>query len=256
MIFKRIKKIPLRGVRLLPRASSEEAFLAGRDTRWVEAKRVFRIAWEFIRGFRLLHFVGPAVTVFGSARLAANHPYYALAQEVSSELSRRGLTVITGGGGGIMEAANRGAFQNGGESIGLNIVLPFEQKPNPYLTRMLTFYYFFVRKVMLVKYSYAYIIMPGGFGTLDELMEALTLIQTKKIENFPVILMGESFWKPFVEWLRTTHLPLGTIAESDLNFFTITDDVQKAAEIVCQSVQSLGVCLNQSKLPEDRKRLG
>jgi uncharacterized protein (TIGR00730 family) len=242
-LFKRIKKVPSKTSDKDLFRESERAFLAGRDSRWVEAKRVARIAWEFIRGFRLLHFVGPAVTVFGSARLSSGQPYYELSRRIGGALSARGLTVITGGGPGLMEAANRGCFEAKGESVGLNILLPFEQEPNPFLTKSLTFYYFFVRKVMLVKYSYAYVIMPGGFGTLDELLEALTLIQTGKIQNFRVILMGREFWTPFIDWLKTTHLPLKTIAEKDLDLFFLTDDVEEAVHEICRSVESLGIKL-------------
>jgi len=156
---------------------------------------------EFIRGFRALHFVGPCVTVFGSARFKDDHPYYILARDVGSGLSRLGFTVMTGGGPGIMEAANRGAKESGGISIGCNIRLPKEQLPNPYLDRFVVFRYFFVRKVMLIKYSYAFVVLPGGFGTMDELFEAMTLIQTGKIRNFPVVLMGRNFYVQLLEFL-------------------------------------------------------
>src|SRR6185436_6522026 len=160
--------------------------LSGPRARLSELARVIRIAGEFLRGFRRLHFVGPCVTVFGSARFKEDHPYYTLARDIGRRLALAGATVMTGGGPGIMEAANRGAKEAGGYSIGCNIRLPLEQQPNPYLDRWVTFRYFFVRKVLLVKYSYAFVIMPGGFGTLDELFEAVTLIQTRKIESFPV----------------------------------------------------------------------
>jgi uncharacterized protein (TIGR00730 family) len=240
-MFKKIRKIPGRSEIPDRMRESERAFLAGRDSRWVEAKRVFKIAVEFIRGFQLLHFIGPAVTVFGSARIKEGHPYYELTRQMGAALASKGLTVITGGGPGLMEAANRGCIEKKGESVGLNILLPFEQNPNPFLTKALTFYYFFVRKVMLVKYSYAYVIMPGGFGTLDELLEALTLIQTGKIQNFPVILMGSSFWAPFVDWLKTSHLPMQTISEKDLDLFLVTDDVDEAVRVICANVESLGI---------------
>ena len=158
---------------------------------------LLRAGRDFIRGFRALHFVGPCVTVFGSARFDEHHRYYAMAREVGGALAGLGFTVMTGGGPGVMEAANRGAREAGGRSVGCNIELPFEQEPNPYLDRWVTTEYFWVRKVLLFKYSYAFIVLPGGFGTLDELTEALTLIQTRKILQFPVVLMGRDYWAPF-----------------------------------------------------------
>jgi len=172
-----------------PTGSNKEAeFLEGPHSRWKELKFLLHVFWEFIYGFRKLHFTGPCVTVFGSARFSETNDYYKLALRMGQEISRLGFTVITGGGPGIMEAANRGAFEAGGISVGCNIELPFEQRPNPYQTKSLTFKYFFVRKMMFVKYSLGFIIFPGGFGTFDELFEALTLIQTRKIRNFPIIL--------------------------------------------------------------------
>ena len=197
--------------------------LGGPRSRLSELARVGRIAMEFLRGFRDLHFVGPCVTVFGSARFQESHPYYALAREVGRRLARTGATVMTGGGPGIMEAANRGARESGGYSVGCNIVLPAEQKPNPYLDRWVTFRYFFVRKVMLVKYSYAFVVLPGGFGTLDELFEALTLVQTRKIESFPVLLMGTEYWAPLLEFVRETLVRRGTIAKDDPALISATD---------------------------------
>ena len=161
--------------------------------------RVFR---DFMRGFRVLHFVGPCVTIFGSARFGETHPYYAKARELGQRVSRLGFTVMTGGGPGLMEAANRGARDAGGRSIGCNIELPHEQDPNPYLDRWINCHYFFVRKVLLFKYSYAFVALPGGLGTLDELCEALTLIQTGKIRSYPVVLVGTAYWKPFIDLLR------------------------------------------------------
>ena len=205
--------------------------LGGPRSRLSELARVGRIASEFIRGFRRLHFVGPCVTVFGSARFVESHPYYALAREVGRRLARAGATVMTGGGPGIMEAANRGAKEEGGYSIGCNIQLPAEQKPNPYLDRWVAFRYFFVRKVMLVKYSYAFVVMPGGFGTLDELFEALTLVQTRKIDSFPVLLMGTEYWAPLLEFVRETLVRAGTIAKEDQALIVATDsaDLVEAA---------------------------
>ena len=196
--------------------------------RTTEFLRVVRIAIEFIRGFRALHFLGPCVTVFGSARLAEGTPFYEEARKLGGLLAESGFATITGGGPGIMEAANRGALEAGGMSVGCNIDLPHEQRPNPYLRRVVTFYYFFVRKVMLVKYSFAFVVMPGGFGTLDELSEALTLIQTKKIENFPIVLMGVDFWKPMMDFFEERLLSRGTIGPEDLRLLYVTDSVEEA----------------------------
>jgi hypothetical protein len=199
-------------------------FLEGPQRRGVELARVLRIAWEFIRGFRALHFAGPCVTVFGSARFGEAHRYYELAQQLGSRLARAGFTVMTGGGPGIMEAANRGAKDAGGRSLGCNIVLPLEQKPNPYLDQWITFRYFFVRKVMLIKYSYAFIAMPGGFGTLDEIFETATLIQTGKILDFPLVLMGRDYWQPLLDFLRDRLLGEQTIDPADLERIQVSDD--------------------------------
>jgi hypothetical protein len=207
-------------------------FLAGPQSRLSEFARVLRIAMEFIRGFRRLHFVGPCVTVFGSARFPEDHPHYLLAREVGRRLARAGATVMTGGGPGIMEAANRGARDEGGYSIGCNIQLPMEQVPNPYLDRWITFRYFFVRKVMLVKYSHAFVVMPGGFGTLDELFEAVTLVQTRKIHHFPIILMGAPYWNPLLHFIRETLVEGGTIDADDPRLLTITDSPDEVEAIV------------------------
>ena len=204
-------------------------FLAGPQPRLFELARAIRIFCEFIRGFRALHFVGPCVTVFGSARFTETHRYYELARQLGACLARDGFTVMTGGGPGIMEAANRGAREVGGRSIGCNIELPEEQAPNPYLDRWVTFKHFFVRKVMLVKYSYAFIAMPGGFGTLDEVTEAATLIQTGKIAGFPMVLMGVDFWKPLLDFMRDTLIKQGTIAGADMDLLFVTDSPEEAA---------------------------
>jgi uncharacterized protein (TIGR00730 family) len=206
-------------------SAEERFFLTGPHSRLWELWRVVRIASEFIRGFRALHFVGPCITVFGSARFTADHPYYTLARTLGRRLSQMGFTIMTGGGPGIMEAANRGAKDMGGRSVGCNILLPHEQQPNPYVDRWLTFRYFFVRKVMLVKYSYAFIVMPGGMGTMDELFEALTLMQTGKMRNFPVILIGETYWQPLLDFLQQMAR-MGTVSLSDLNLFFVTDAVE------------------------------
>ncbi len=201
--------------------------------------RVFRIMGEFVEGFDELATITRGVSIFGSARTPADNPQYKAAQETAGLLARAGFAVITGGGPGIMEAANRGAFEAGGLSIGCNIELPFEQRPNPYLTRSLTFKYFFVRKTMFVKYSTAFIIFPGGFGTLDELFESLTLIQTGKIKNFPVVLFGTDYWKGMLEWVRASMLIEGKVKASDLDLLHLTDSPAEVVEIVVRSQDSL-----------------
>lgn len=187
--------------------------------------RMFRIMGEFVQGFEELADVGKAVTIFGSARLSEDTEVYRKARQLAAELARHGYTVITGGGPGIMEAANRGATDEKGRSVGLNIDLPHEQAPNPYLTDSVDFKYFFTRKVMLVKYSTAFVIFPGGFGTLDELFESLTLIQTHKIKPFPVYLVGVEYWRGLLQWLQGTLLRSGTISEKDMNLFKVVDDI-------------------------------
>jgi len=201
--------------------------------------RVFRIMGEFVEGFDDLATVTRGVAVFGSARTPADNQYYAAAQETAALLSNAGYTVITGGGPGIMEAANRGAFEASGASIGCNIELPFEQAPNPYQTRSLKFKYFFVRKTMFVKYSNAFVIFPGGFGTLDELFEALTLIQTRKINNFPIILFGSEYWRGMVDWLEGTMLESKYIGEADRGLLHLTDSPAEVVEIIHHSMDSL-----------------
>ena len=205
----------------------ERYFLEGPKSRRTEAWMLLRTMYEFLRGFRRLHFVGPCVTVFGLARFKEDHPFYQQAREVGAALANMGFTVMTGGGPGIMEAANRGAKEAGGTSIGCNIILPFEQKPNPYLDQMLEFRYFFVRKVMLVKYSYAFVVMPGGVGTMDELFEALTLIQTRKILDFPVVLMGRAYYEPLLGYLERM-VEAKTIGEADLKLLMVTDSIDEA----------------------------
>lgn len=229
-------------------------FLEGPRARASELLRVGRIAAEFIKGFRALHFVGPCVTVFGSARFAAGHPHYELARSVGSELAKVGLTVMTGGGPGIMEAANRGAREAGGRSIGCNIVLPMEQRENPYLDRFITFRYFFVRKVMLVKYSVAFVVMPGGFGTLDEFYEALTLVQTKKIKGFPIVLMGKAFWQPMIDFVEQGLLGSGTISPGDEKLYHVTDDPHEAVSVVRAGVENSDVL--RARAPKRSALLG
>jgi hypothetical protein len=205
---------------------SERRFLEGPRTRKRELLFVFKVMREFVKGFQRLHFIGPCVTVFGSARFKEDHPYYIKAMEVGRAISNLGFTVLTGGGPGIMEAANRGAFEAGGKSVGCNIVLPHEQKENPYVQKSVEFRYFFVRKTLLIKYSYAFVCMPGGMGTMDEMFEALTLIQTGKIENFPVILFGKEYWKNLTALLNDM-VAEGTISAPDLNLLLITDSVEE-----------------------------
>src|SRR5918912_984375 len=197
--------------------------------------RVFRIMGEFVEGFDELATVTRGVSIFGSARIKPDSPHYAAAQETAAQLVRAGFAVITGGGPGIMEAANRGAFEAQGVSIGCNIELPMEQKPNPYQTRSLKFNYFFVRKTMFVKYSTAFIIFPGGYGTLDETFEALTLIQTRKIKNFPVVLFGSEFWGGLIDWVRRVLLANRMITDPDLLLLQCTASPAEAVEIVTRS---------------------
>ena len=208
---------------------SDRVLLSGPHPRFTEALLVFRALRDFIRGFRVLHFVGPCVVIFGSARFDESHPYYAAARQLGRRVSMLGFTVLTGGGPGLMEAANRGARDVGGRSVGCNIELPMEQAPNPYLDRWITCHYFFVRKVLLFKYSYAFIALPGGLGTLDELSEALTLIQTGKIRGFPIVLIGTAYWKPFIDLLENM-VREGAVSPADLALVKVTDDPDDAME--------------------------
>ena len=201
---------------------------------WVHTDpwRVMKIQAEFVEGFNDLSEVGPAVSVFGSARTPKDHPTYAQAEAVGRGLAEAGFVVITGGGPGTMEAANKGALEAGGESIGLGIELPFEARLNDYVSFGLNFRYFFVRKMMFVKYSQGYVVMPGGLGTMDELFEAMTLSQTKKITQFPIVLMGVEHWQGLLDWMRETMLADGRIKQSDLDMITLTDDVDEAVELM------------------------
>lgn len=198
--------------------------------------RVLRIQSEFIEGFDALAGLGPAVTLFGSARTNQDDPIYQSAVETARLLAQAGLTVITGGGPGMMEAGNQGAKEGGGLSVGINIELPFEQHINPYVDLPIAFRYFFVRKVMFVKYAQAFVIFPGGFGTMDEMFEALTLIQTGKISNFPVILFGNHYWKGLMDWLRSTMLAEGKIAGADLDLMTVTDSPEQVRDLITQAM--------------------
>lgn len=207
----------------------EKSFLEGPQSRRKDFLFILKVLFEFIKGFRALHFVGPCVTIFGSARFKEGHPSYELARKVGEGLANLGFTVMTGGGPGIMEAANRGAKEAGGKSVGCNIVLPHEQQQNNYLDKWVNIRYFFVRKVLLSKYSYAFVVMPGGFGTLDEFFEALTLIQTNFIKRFPVVLMDKTFHKKLNEHFEAM-IAAGTILEEDTKLLLYTDSVEEAME--------------------------
>jgi uncharacterized protein (TIGR00730 family) len=213
----------------MPRTTFEAHDFTKEDT-W----RVFRIMAEFVEGFEDLAHIQPAVAVFGSARTKPSHPHYRLTRRLGAALARQGFTVVTGGGPGLMEAANRGAREAQGHSVGLNIDLPFEQTPNPYANLRMNFRYFFCRKVMFVKYASGFVIMPGGFGTMDELFESLTLIQTHRIKPFPVVLMGRKYWGGLVTWLKKTMLAGGCISPEDLELFTVTDSVKTAVRRVVE----------------------
>ncbi|MCC7302088.1 MAG: TIGR00730 family Rossman fold protein [Bacteroidia bacterium] len=215
------------------RKHDEQVFFEGPNTRSWELGFVFRVCMQFLRGFRKFHFLNPCVTVFGSARFREGDVYYAMARNAGAELARAGFTVMTGGGPGIMEAANRGAQEAGGKSVGCNIVLPMEQKPNPYLDRWVSIDFFFVRKVLLSKYSFAFVVLPGGYGTLDEFFEALTLIQTGKMKRFPVVLMGRDYHRELQEHLLFMK-EQGTIDAADLELFLFTDDVLHMKEHIVQ----------------------
>ncbi|MCB0699073.1 MAG: TIGR00730 family Rossman fold protein [Chitinophagaceae bacterium] len=213
-----------------PKISKEERyFLEGPHSRWTEFKFIIKVMREFIRGYRKLHFVGPSVTVFGSARFDEDHEYYKLAREVGKEIVKLGFNVMTGGGPGIMEAANRGAQDAGGRSLGCNIILPHEQMPNGYLDKWVSMDLFFVRKVLLTKYSYAFVVLPGGYGTMDELFESLTLIQTGKIEKFPIVLMVKEYHKELYDHIQEM-VKNKTISPQDVELFLFTDSIQEAME--------------------------
>ncbi|MBX3390145.1 MAG: TIGR00730 family Rossman fold protein [Phycisphaeraceae bacterium] len=220
-----------------PSTHDAREFLSGPLSRTSELLRIGRIGMEFLRGFRKLHFVGPCVTVFGSARFEPGHMYYELARQVGAKIASLGFTTMTGGGPGIMEAANRGAKESGGRSIGCNIILPHEQKPNPYVDCFVEFRYFFVRKVMLVKYSYGFVILPGGFGTLDELFEVVTLVQTKKVERFPIVLVGRKYWDPLIEFMKCRLIDGHTINKEDIDLFAVTDSPDEVESMLWQGVE-------------------
>ena len=232
---------------------ADRVLLEGPHSRIRELRLLVRAVIDFIRGFRTLHFCGPCVTVFGSARIPETHPYYDLGIELGKGLTRIGFTVMTGGGPGLMEAVNRGAREAGGRSVGVNIILPTEQAPNRYLDHMVTCRYFFVRKVLLFKYSYAFVALPGGLGTLDELTEALTLIQTKTIIHFPVVLVGAAYWRGFIALLQDM-VKAGTVSADDLKLFLVTDDLKEAIEhIRTHAVEEFRL---QPKAPKPSRVLG
>ena len=233
--------------------SKDIPFIEGPRARETELFTVIQIMMEFIKGFRTFHFCGPCITVFGSARIKEDNPYYKMTMDIGRRLARMGLTVMTGGGPGLMEAANRGAREAGGRSVGCNILLPQEQDPNPYMDKWMDFQFFFVRKVMLIKYSYGFIVMPGGVGTMDELFQALTLIQTKKVTNFPVVLIGTDYYKDVTE-LFDKMCEEKTISETDKELFLITDSIDEAiSHIQTHAVEKFN--LNIKKIPKKSKLL-
>jgi|SRR5687767_5833744 len=220
--------------RIIPAKS--HVYLEGPKSRGFELSFAFRVFWQFLRGFRTLHFAGPCITVFGSSRFKEDNEYYKAAREMGQRIAQTGFVTMTGGGPGIMEAANRGAFENGGISVGCNIQLPFEQMPNKYLTKSITFEHFFVRKVLLTKYSYAFIIMPGGFGTMDEFFETLTLVQTKTVTQFPIVLFGKEYYREL--WVMIGHMVnRGAIAEEDLSLVLLTDNIDEAMHHIFTYIQ-------------------
>ncbi len=235
-------------------AFEDRLLLSGPNPRSRDFKLLMGVVNDFMRGFRSLHFVGPCVTVFGSARYKEDHPYYQLAREMGAAIARMGFTVMTGGGPGIMEAANRGAKEAGGRSVGCNIVLPMEQSPNPYLDRWVNIRYFFVRKTLLMKYSYGFVIMPGGFGTMDEMFEALTLIQTRKVRNFPIVMMGREYWSDLCDFMQKM-IASGTISPNDLDLMKFTDSVDEAvAHLEERAVKQFK--LRRQRVPKKSTLLG
>lgn len=210
-------------------SEADRFLLSGPNRRLADFGLLCRIAWETFKGFRALHFVGPCVTIFGSARSKEGEPYYELSRQMGAMVAKMGFTTMTGAGPGAMEAANRGAQEAGGLSVGCNILLPFEQDANPYLDKCVDMHFFFVRKLILLKYSFAFVVLPGGVGTLDELFETLTLIQTKKILNFPVVLLGKDYWEPIFDFMKKMARE-ETISEEDLELVFLTDSIEEAAE--------------------------
>ena len=225
----------------------EHVFLDGPKSRGYELGFAFKVFWQFLKGFRTLHFIGPCITVFGSARFKQDNIYYSKAREFGKRIALSGFTTLTGGGPGIMEAANRGAFENGGKSIGCNIQLPFEQVANKYVQKSITFEFFFIRKTLLIKYSYAFIIMPGGFGTMDEFFETLTLVQTKTITTFPLVLFGKEYYKELMEAMQDMAVK-GTISKEDMNLVLLTDDIDEAMEHIFKYIRTNYKIKPKSKL--------
>ena len=227
---------------------TEKQFLEGPRTRWDELRYAFDVFKEFMRGFRVLHFVGPCVTVFGSARFDENNPYYQKAREVSAEIARLGFTIMTGGGPGIMEAANRGAKDINGKSVACNIELPHEQHINPYLDKSVTIKYFFVRKTLLIKYSYAFVIFPGGFGTLDEFSEILTLVQTRKLDQRPIVVFNKKYHEPLHAFFDNM-IDAGAIAKEDPGLVLVTDSTEEAIAFIGKHAhKSHGLTLHPSSV--------
>ncbi len=228
---------------------TEIQFLEGPQSRLKDFKYALSVFFEFIKGFRALHFVGPCVTVFGSARFKEDHPYYNQARQLSGEIAKLGFTIMTGGGPGIMEAANRGAKDVGGKSVGCNIILPKEQVHNPYLDKWVDIKYFFLRKMLLIKYSYAFVVMPGGFGTLDEFYEALTLVQTKKIQMFPIIIWDRDFYENVLQHNQRMFKE-GTISRNDENLYLVSDSIEETvAYIKDKSIRAFGLKYMEPQKP-------
>jgi hypothetical protein len=225
----------------------EIQFLEGRQSRFREFYFTLKVMWEFVKGFRTLHFVGPCVTIFGSARLKENTPEYQQTCEIAGRIAELGFTIMTGGGPGIMEAANRGAKAVGGRSVGVNIELPFEQNPNPYMDRSVDIRYFFVRKVLLLKYSYGFVIMPGGFGTLDEFFETITLIQTEKISQFPIVVMDREYHQELMRYVDKM-IERGTVSPSDKELFFYTDSIDEAVKYLHENT------IDEFQLTVEKKR--
>ena len=231
------------------KTKKEIQFFNGPQNRWKNLKYALSVFFEFIKGFRALHFVGPCVTVFGSARFKEDHLFYRQARELSGRIAQLGFTIMSGGGPGIMEAANRGAKDVGGKSVGCNIILPHEQHHNAYLDKWVDIKYFFIRKMLLMKYSYAFVVMPGGFGTLDEFFDAITLIQTRKIKMFPIIIFDKKFYENIVAH-NEKMLKEGTVSEDDLSLYLVTDSIDEAIEFIKEkSIMAFGLKYMKPKKP-------
>lgn len=244
----------IRQQQLLELETADSSLLSGPRSRLHNLATLFRVGRDLMRGFRALHFAGPCVTIFGSARTEPGTTYYELAREMGAACAQLGFTVVTGGGPGIMQAGNQGAFEAGGRSIGVNIELPFEQEANPYVQRSIEMRYFFTRKVILVKYSYAFIVLPGGAGTMDEMFETMTLIQCGKLRNFPIVLMGKDYWQPLMDFVYRMA-EAGTISPDDPELIFFTDDVEEAvAHLRRHAVRQFG--LRQKRVPKAFRVLG